>query len=97
MAGYKVLKLGQKCLTSHLFSVCCPYTLTSITVCWLKYLLKWTLVQSSVGLTESHMREALSRDHKVISYFFHCLGIEPDFKKRLLRKWLSMRETWSDL
>lgn len=65
MAGYKVLKLGQKCLTSHLFSVCCPYTLTSITV--------------SVGLTESHMREALSCDHKVISYFFHCLGIEPDF------------------
>lgn len=60
--------------------------------------LKRTLVQSSVGLTESHMREALSCDHKVISYFFHCLGIEPDLKKkRLLRKWLSMRETWSDL
>lgn len=52
--------------------------------------LKRTLVQSIVGLTESHMREALSCDCKVISYFFHCLGIEPDFKKRLLRKWLSM-------
>lgn len=44
--------------------------------------LKQTLVQSSVGLTESHMREALSYDHKVISYFFHCLGIEPDLKKK---------------